>query len=104
MLARALALTTLVMFSSSSLAFVAPAFRATARSSAGAKAPGPPRWRLPPPSPLSSLTARMHGYGPAIFGFPAPWPPRAGGPRPSLFFFSSFIPRHGKFFGFTCLS
>ena len=33
MLARALALTTLVMFSSSSLAFVAPAFRATARSS-----------------------------------------------------------------------
>lgn len=32
MLARALALTTLVMFSSSSLAFVAPAFRATARS------------------------------------------------------------------------
>jgi len=33
MLARALALTTLVMFSSSSLAFVAPAFRATVRSS-----------------------------------------------------------------------
>lgn len=33
MLARALALTTLVMLSSSSLAFVPPAFRATARSS-----------------------------------------------------------------------
>jgi len=45
----------------------------------------------------------MHGDGPAIFGFPAPWPPRAGGPRPSLLVIHSFIPWHGKFFGSTWL-
>ena len=54
-----------------------PRHAATARSRAGAKALGPLRWRLPP-------TAQMHGDGLVIFGFPAPWPPRAGGPRPSL--------------------
>ena len=74
-----------------------PWHAATARSRAGAEALGPLRWRLPP-------TAQMHGDGLVIFGFPAPWPPRAGGPRPSLFFFNSFIPRHGKFSEFTCLS
>ena len=39
----------------------------------------------------------MHGVMPALFGFPAPWPPRAGEPRPSLSFVYSFVPRHGKF-------
>ena len=46
---------------------------------------------------LGRLHTHMHGVMPALFGFPAPWPPRAGEPRPSLSFVYSFVPRHGKF-------
>ena len=45
----------------------------------------------------SGARTHMHGVMPALFGFPAPWPPRAGEPRPSLSFVCSFVPLHGKF-------
>ena len=46
---------------------------------------------------LGRLHAHMHGVMPALVGFPAPRPPRAGEPRPSLSFVYSFVPRRGKF-------
>jgi len=42
------------------------------------------------------LTDQTHDIAQALFGFPAPWPPRAGEPRPSLFFGRTFFLRDGS--------